>query len=676
MRHFWYTLSLMTTQTIERTQAAARRWRVSDRVRRWALPSALALLALAVFLPTLSDVHTFDALSYIRDVDQRAGFFFHPHHLLYSPTGWLFWQIWRLFGYDGGSELALKVLNSLVSAACGFGLYRLTLRLSGSWWAALTAAGMLLFNYGVWYFSVEVEVYILALVWLLAALALLIELVTQPRRRTAPLLGVCLGFAALYHQTNGLLVPVVIAGVLLSPLSWRERFLRLLLCGGIAGTIVALGYGLVGFGYNGYRSLSQLREWMFFFVETGWWGRATRDRLTDLGAGLGNTISTQGALPFWIAVVVLLALGLPSAARHWPRIIAICGLWIGIYGGFFSWWEGENIEFWIGTLLPLWLLLGLSVARLGALARQTLRERAGRGLSLAAVALPLLLVWHNYPIVERRGDASQDLQRQLADRIKAVTAPDDLIVSPGGVMELYLPYYEDRHNVRTLNGTLFEVNGDIPTAFAELRAEIKAGLHAGLTVIVGQEAMELQERYQRYPITQELLSDFWQPYRATMQPAVIHNGTTYYWRLPNATELARSGGWRWQRFDWGWQAANIEAEQFDGGWCFNPQSDPALLSPLLNLDAARFRAAEITLRTSATKQQAQLFFAGPDGGMSDERSVVWEPIGDGAAHTYTVPLTQERGWQGRIERLRLDPISVGDGTDGSRTCVESVKLVP
>jgi hypothetical protein len=666
----------MTTQTIERTQTAARRWRASDRVRRWALPSALAILALAVFLPTLSDVHTFDALSYIRDVDQRAGFFFHPHHLLYSPTGWLFWQSWRLFGYDGGSELSLKVLNSLVSAACGFGLYRLTLRLTGSWWAALTAAGMLLFNYGVWYFSVEVEVYILALVWLLAALALLIELVTQPRGRTMPLLGVCLGFAALYHQTNGLLVPVVIAGVLLSPLSWKARVSSLLVCGAIAGSIVGLGYALVGFGYNGYRSLSQLREWMFFFVETGWWGRATRDRLTDLGAGLGNTIATQGALPFWIAIVTLLALGLPSAARQSPRIVAICGLWIAIYGGFFSWWEGENIEFWIGTLLPLWLLLGLSVARLGALAQPAHLARVGRGLSFLALALPLLLLRHNYPIVERRGDASQDLQRQLADGIKAATARDDLIISPGGVMELYLPYYVDRHNVRTLNGTLFEVNGDIPRALAELRGQINAGLHAGLTVIVGQEAMELQERYQRYPITQALLDDFWQPYRAAMQPAVTHQGTTYYWRLPNATELARGAGWRWQNFDWGWQAANIEAAQFADGWCFNPQSDPALLSPLLNLDATRFRSLEVTLRTSAPNQQAQLFFAGPDGVMSDEQSLVWPVIGDGVAHTYTLALAEAKGWQGQIQRLRLDPISVGDGSDGSRTCVESLKLVP
>jgi hypothetical protein len=121
----------MTTHTIDRTIGAARAARTPSWIVRWLVPLALGALALALYLTTLSDVHTFDALSYIRDVDQRAGFFFHPHHLLYSPTGWLFWQSWRLLGYGGGSELALKALNSLAGAACGVGLYRLTLRLAG-----------------------------------------------------------------------------------------------------------------------------------------------------------------------------------------------------------------------------------------------------------------------------------------------------------------------------------------------------------------------------------------------------------------------------------------------------------------------------------------------------------------------------------------------------------------
>src|SRR5215210_5296526 len=108
---------------------------------RWLAPALLFAVTLTIYLLTLSDVHTFDALSYIRDIDGRTGFFFHPHHLLYSPTGWLFWQSWRLAGYRGNSELALKVMNALTGAGCGFGLYRLTYHLTGQIAPALAAAG-------------------------------------------------------------------------------------------------------------------------------------------------------------------------------------------------------------------------------------------------------------------------------------------------------------------------------------------------------------------------------------------------------------------------------------------------------------------------------------------------------------------------------------------------------
>src|SRR5688500_6200420 len=109
---------------------------------RWIAPAVLVAVALALYLTTLSHVHTFDALSYIRDVDGRTGFFFHPHHLLYSPTGWLFWQGWRLLGYGGNSELPLKVLNSLATAGCAVVVYQLALRLTRQPAAAAAASGL------------------------------------------------------------------------------------------------------------------------------------------------------------------------------------------------------------------------------------------------------------------------------------------------------------------------------------------------------------------------------------------------------------------------------------------------------------------------------------------------------------------------------------------------------
>ena len=634
---------------------------------RWLAPALLASLALILYLLTLSDVHTYDALSYIRDVDGRTGFFFHPHHLLYSPTGWLFWQAWRLLGYAGNSELALKVLNAIVGAGCGFGLYRLTFALTRNVATAAAAAALLLFNFATWYFSAEVEVYILALAWLLLTLALLVELVTAPRARTAALLGLAMGAAALYHQTNGLLVGVVTLGIALAPLSRRDKLRALLVCGGVAGTVVGLGYGIVGFGLNGYRSLTELRKWMFFFVETGWWGRATRDRATDLGLGLGNTISPEGALPYWVGIVALLLLGW-RAARRWPRVVMICGAWVLIYGGFFLWWEPENVEFWIGTFLPLWLLAGLALASVRP-------AWLGRAAGVVGLGGALSLAAHNYPIIDRRGDAALDLQRHLSAGVRAVTGPDDLTVEPGGVLELYLPYYEGRPNVRTINGVLFETGGDVDQALTRLTSYITTSLHSGLAVVVGRNALRLPPGiFQRYDVPQPKLDAYWQPYQDALRPVVTHEGETYFYRIPSATEVAAGDGWRWTSFAWGWEAANVVDPRFEDGWCFNPQPDPILLSPLLQLPAGDIEAVEVTLATRAVGQTAQLFYGGPDGTLSDERSVQWAIDGDGDFHTYTIPLQGRIGWQGAISRLRLDPVAVGDGTDASRTCIRSMRF--
>lgn len=635
---------------------------------RWLVPGVLAAFALALYLTTLSNVHTFDALSYIRDVDGRTGFFFHPHHLLYSPTGWLFWKSWRLFGYQGNSELALKVLNSLMGAICGFGLYQVVYRLTRQITPSVVATGAFLFTFANWYFSVEVEVYILALFWLLLALVLMLLLVTQPRRWMAPALGFTLGIAALYHQTNGLLVPVIVLAVVLAPMTWRRRIEALVVCGSIAALIVAAGYATVGFGVNRYTSLRQLRDWMFFFVETGWWGHTTHGFWADLRAGLGNTVSSEGPLPYWIGVIVALGLGF-SATRRWPRIVLVCITWVLIYAVFFTWWESENIEFWIATLFPLWLLLGLALASIRP-------QRLSLIVQIVALAGIGMLAWHNYPIIKFRGDAAYDLQRQISAGAKQHSSPEDLILSSGGVMELYLPYYEGRSNVHTLNSTLFETGGNLDQSLERIAADIQTTLHAGLAVLVSEEMIHLPpEIFQRYNVPQSRLDTFWQAYRSAMKPVVTIKDETYFWRIPAADELAHGSGWHWTSFDWGWQTTNIVNSTFDGGWCFDPQSDPNLAGPLINLDASSVHSIEVTLATRAQQQTAQLFYGGVDGALSDEHSVIWKLHGDGKPHTYTIPLQGAPGWQGTIATLRLDPIAVGDGTAASHTCIQQLRFV-
>lgn len=67
------------------------------------IAAAIFVGLLSLYLLTLTQVHTFDALSYITSVERKPWTeLFHPHHLAYGPFGSLALTLSRALGYDGG----------------------------------------------------------------------------------------------------------------------------------------------------------------------------------------------------------------------------------------------------------------------------------------------------------------------------------------------------------------------------------------------------------------------------------------------------------------------------------------------------------------------------------------------------------------------------------------------
>src|SRR5512142_3192958 len=90
--------------------AASRRAR-TKLGRRFFVPIALFFLLLAIYLTTLTQVHTFDALSYVTSVERKPWTeVFHPHHLAYGPLGVLALQASHALGYTGGAALPMQVV--------------------------------------------------------------------------------------------------------------------------------------------------------------------------------------------------------------------------------------------------------------------------------------------------------------------------------------------------------------------------------------------------------------------------------------------------------------------------------------------------------------------------------------------------------------------------------------
>src|SRR5918911_210859 len=82
-----------------------------------AAPLALFVATLLIYLTTLTQVHTFDALSYVTSVERKPWTeVFHPHHLAYGPLGLLALTFAQTLGYTGGAALPMQLVNALAGA--------------------------------------------------------------------------------------------------------------------------------------------------------------------------------------------------------------------------------------------------------------------------------------------------------------------------------------------------------------------------------------------------------------------------------------------------------------------------------------------------------------------------------------------------------------------------------
>src|SRR5215208_2459398 len=245
--------------------------------RQAGVPMVLFLLSLAIYLTTLTQVHTFDALSYVTSVERKPWTeVFHPHHLAYGPLGVLALHAGRALGYTGGAALPMQVVNALAGALGVALFYALVRRVTQRGDLALAGALLLGGGYAYWYYAVEIEVYTVATLFLIICL----EILTRPSWWRSPrsllLLGLAQAGAVLFHQTNVLLCGPIYVMFVASLIDDGRRttddgrlhrssqtrtinrlssiVYRLCPYGLTLALVVALPYLLVGVGVSGFRS--------------------------------------------------------------------------------------------------------------------------------------------------------------------------------------------------------------------------------------------------------------------------------------------------------------------------------------------------------------------------------------------------------------------------------------
>jgi hypothetical protein len=618
-------------------------------------PLILFVLFLLCYLATLTQVHTFDALSYVLDVANKPlGEVIHPHHVAYGPLGALSLWLARSLGYAGAPALPLQVANALAGAlgvALFFGVVR---RATGRADAALVAALALGCSYAFWYYAVEVEVYTVAVLFLICALSAMVDIKQRSQWGRWALLGAAQALATLFHQTNALLCVPVLLLWLLEP---RRKLRDLLAYGATLAAGVGLGYGLAAL-LGGLASWGAFAAWMTSYARTGWWGGPiTTMKWAGLSMGLAETVAQPWGAPLGLG---LLALAMWCGRRGFGaghgRLALAMGGWLLTYGAFFLWWEPDNIEFWIASLPPALLLLALALGR----------AKPWGAASWVGLALGASMLVINGGAIRFRGDAANDLQRQVAAAITQRSTPADLLLIPDGLQELYLQYYEGRPNILSLNQALYESAGSgqesWPAACAIVRGRIETALAGGAAVLLADEVLRPPETLLlRHHLRQQDVDDCLAPYRNDWTDVGMGPPLPAYVRIPTGQERAVGAGWDFRANSQGWRLANGNNATFAGGWRFVPNSDPNLVSPLLHVQSSEIVALEIRLANGTAARDAQLFYGDETGAMNDSRSVRWQLKAGPEPYTYRLELRGQPGWQGIITRLRIDPVGVGDG---------------
>jgi hypothetical protein len=423
-----------------------------------------------------------DSIAYLNGIAGGYGLF-HPHHLIYHWTT----HYWLVFIRGLFPGIKDYYLVEAYTALWGSGImvmvwsffrnrFTLSVLVSG------LGTSVIAFSYGIWFYSINIEVYAPPMFLLLVALYLL----TKNDFTKSDVWKVALlhSLAVLFHQINILFTVVVLYKL------WQQRKLingwsALLQYVGIGAVLVGGAYFIIGWMVEGQNSMAKWIGWMqgYAHSETYWRSLsiktplnvatgfshamigghyifrvpviggyinaiASEHSLTD-EIYLGRHISETTAIVLTILSVVLAVIVLLLAIRfirHFNSIrirygnIVVPLLITGIaYSLFFCFWETEILEFWLLQVVLFWLLLIGTLPVSGF----PLRIKNAAGLAIISV---LLFVINFFGSIRWLLDVRNDWYYTLIEPVKErSTAKDIILLQDAWILKDFATYYTKAH---------------------------------------------------------------------------------------------------------------------------------------------------------------------------------------------------------------------------------------
>ena len=468
-----------------------------DDARSRALVLLVLLLSIGIIYgSTLAKNHSEaeDSLNYLTITrDGSLTRLFHPHHLLFHIVNRGVYLLWGSMGFRGSPELPME-LNDVAAGLVGLALvYALARRIGLSFHLSLACMVAVAASFGYWWYSVEVETYLLPVPFILLSAYQFIALAeSRFEKKRFVGLGLTLALGTLFHQQHVLLIPVMLLSVLIM---WRRRRPDIAVStvrNGVvtmlvtSGALIIMPYLLAATMVHGYRDFSSILDWTRSYQRIGLYTPWSLSSPIKSLAGIGRSIwglhfifkftwfQRLSALAFpdkslleeqfladhmsmirvWFSLFalglgVLSATGLlmrsilhspkraPGAQRSGAQaaFMALTLPLLLAYSVFNTLWEPQNIEFWVALLPFLFLVLVVWIVR-------SQWDRTGRTLTWVFVASMAIcnLAGSVLPQTNLDGDFRYQADRYLIDNTRA----GDLIVMDGSYLSLYtLKFYSE-----------------------------------------------------------------------------------------------------------------------------------------------------------------------------------------------------------------------------------------
>lgn len=495
----------------------------------WLLGAAYFVFALA----TLSRQYTFDAISYLWDVENsRLSFgglavtynFFHSQHLLFSPIVYAFAGIFRLFGYGGQALLPAQILNLAEGALTLSLVFMLMARVTGDRGLSLLLAALLGCTYAFWSNTAMVSDHMASCLLSVLFLGQLTRREGHPLQAPAAAgLGALNGLAFLMHQVNGLLGIVFIVSRLSGAGSMRQRARAIAIYTLSASVTAGIPYLAIGVLVLDNSTLHDFLFWSLYYAMpgvinvAGHYGTFSLHKMLETAAGFGAAViggfywmnrvfetrfvQRQGIPALSAAAALAFAAGVIGAFRRTRatrpaggpprRLMLIYGTHGAVYSLLLLWWWPSYYQLWAVPMIGFVLLAA-------ALLRRQIGGALGERPDIARpliVSVVLVFLANGIAVFIPSHDLSKNDYYVTSMAIGDRTAPGDLIVIPGDdEYETYLPYFAHR-SIVSLHAGLIDRSNDLDSTVQDITGKMEAVWDSGRAVWAVSELLDTVRTY-------------------------------------------------------------------------------------------------------------------------------------------------------------------------------------